>query len=506
MKTIWWGILLSVLLVAGASAQAPQLIGYIQDSTLFGLCIRAAGDQNGDGFDDVWIFRFPPRVSLYFGGNVVNGSPVITIDSLQPDIARVLDVNGDGYDDAAILSRTPHHWKANLYICGPGMDTLRDGWFGVDAPLPLKNITFLSDLNLDGRPEISYWRDDNISVALHACWPSADSIPDLTFYPPNRRGTNYAFGWDMCSGDFNGDGTVDLAIGFPRQDQLHERGEVYFYWGGTSIDTIPDFTIAYPGDWIETRNWYGAGVENAGDVNGDGFEDLLTGPLTWPESTAYIYFGGPAIDTIPDVHFMEYCKLIAPAGDINHDGYADVFTSRYASLLSVGEVRLYLGGTQMDATADWVMHVTDLPCCHTDFGIEVAGIGDYTGDGIDDFAIASNYSVMNGRVYIYAGWQDPTDVDESRQPELPSTFRLSVPYPNPFNAVLTIPFEVDERQHVTIEVCNALGQKVAIILDKEMSAGEHRVTWRAEGTPSGVFFVRAVGKYGVQTKRVVMVK
>ena len=148
----------------------------------------------------------------------------------------------------------------------------------------------------------------------------------------------------------------------------------------------------------------------------------------------------------------------------------------------------------MDSIADIRIYAQDLPGYNINFGGGIAGVGDVNGDGVDDFVAGPSTTIYVGLCMCSLAQgrrQMPTNETAHG---LPTTFLLADPYPNPFNATLSIPFTVNERQHVTIEVCNALGQKVAMLLDKEMPAGEQRVTWQAEGAPSGVYFVRMRGE------------
>jgi len=77
----------------------------------------------------------------------------------------------------------------------------------------------------------------------------------------------------------------------------------------------------------------------------------------------------------------------------------------------------------------------------------------------------------------------------------PVNYELDQNYPNPFNPTTEIAFSIPQSMHVTVDIFNVLGQKVATIVDGTMSAGSHIVTWNArnangEMMPSGVYFYR----------------
>lgn len=70
----------------------------------------------------------------------------------------------------------------------------------------------------------------------------------------------------------------------------------------------------------------------------------------------------------------------------------------------------------------------------------------------------------------------------------PDNIRLLNNYPNPFNASTTINFQLPEPSHVIIEVFDIMGRSVAVLLNSEQAAGNHRLTWNAAELPSGMYF------------------
>jgi hypothetical protein len=77
------------------------------------------------------------------------------------------------------------------------------------------------------------------------------------------------------------------------------QGRAYLYYGGSAMDTTADVTLTGEA----TGNYYGRRVASTGDVNGDGYADVVVG--AWGYNTnqgrAYLYYGGPAMDTTADV-------------------------------------------------------------------------------------------------------------------------------------------------------------------------------------------------------------
>ncbi len=89
--------------------------------------------------------------------------------------------------------------------------------------------------------------------------------------------------------------------------------------------------------------------------------------------------------------------------------------------------------------------------------------------------------------------------------ELPTTFDVGA-YPNPFNPSTTLRFTLPADAHVTLTIYDALGRKVAHLLDERRSAGTHQVRWEARSLPSGLYLYRVQAGAEVRTGRVVLSK
>jgi methionine-rich copper-binding protein CopC len=94
---------------------------------------------------------------------------------------------------------------------------------------------------------------------------------------------------------------------------------------------------------------------------------------------------------------------------------------------------------------------------------------------------------------------------------LPIEFALAQNYPNPFNPSTEIAFSLPSASQVELSVFNVLGQKVVTLLDEQMAAGEHTVTWdgrNSDGSSvsSGVYFYRIAANSFVDTKKMMMLK
>jgi ribosomal protein L31 len=79
-------------------------------------------------------------------------------------------------------------------------------------------------------------------------------------------------------------------------------------------------------------------------------------------------------------------------------------------------------------------------------------------------------------------------------------------YPNPFNPETAVKFTLQSDTYTTIEIYNLKGQKTATILDKEMSAGTHSITWNANQQPSGIYFIKFSAGNITQLSKAVLLK
>jgi len=90
--------------------------------------------------------------------------------------------------------------------------------------------------------------------------------------------------------------------------------------------------------------------------------------------------------------------------------------------------------------------------------------------------------------------------------ELPTDFDLHPGYPNPFNPVTTIEYDVAAQSFVSIQVVDALGRVVATLVDREMAPGHYSAKWNAERVPSGIYIVRLTTGEIMRSQTIVLLK
>jgi hypothetical protein len=168
-------------------------------------------------------------------------------------------------------------------------------------------------------------------------------------------------------------------------------------------------------------------MANAGDVNGDGFEDILVGPGQ-EHGGAALYLGGPGADSIPDLLISApsdptvspvFGAWVSGGGDVNGDGYSDFAVGDTYNAEGHGAVYIYYGGRVLDAVPDLVLR--DPSGTTFQFGPSVSLDSDFNGDAIDDVAVGSPgwesaepcggelplpCGSPQGRTYVYFGGPD----------------------------------------------------------------------------------------------------
>lgn len=518
MKKIFLTLLISLSPLISIHAEVPEILGLIHSDTIqtqFGKEIVHLRDHNNDGFDEILTWGYNKKTFLYQGGCPVDTIADFIFDSVSSCLENVGDINLDAYDDFIVFGYGPYSVKLNLYYGGPTLDTIRDAWFGADTLRGGQHTVLGGDINQNGNNEFICQGAYNQGVVIFfELGSDFDSIPDFKLSPPNETYiVDYdSFGNGLISGDFNGDGLVDIASAYLALGGTSTSGEIWLYWNSPSFDTIPDMKIPRPGGYVDGSNNFGKVLENIGDFNHDGWDDFfVSSELALSDRLGFIFFGGPSIDTIPDIIIDEPGTQASYAGDLNNDGYEDFLTSYPLSFHTAGFVKIFFGGPDADSIPDVVINNYDIEGIQEYFGNDVAGIGDFNGDGIDDFAFSAVNQFSRGEIYIMSGWDDATDVPYEYEPTLPNGFNLYQNYPNPFNNSTTISFEIPYKEVVSLKIYNILGEEVKNLINKELSAGTYNLEWdgtanKGQLVSSGVYLYKLSSSIFTQEMKMVLVK
>jgi hypothetical protein len=107
-------------------------------------------------------------------------------------------------------------------------------------------------------------------------------------------------------------------------------------------------------------------------------------------------------------------------------------------------------------------------------------------DRLNSITVARNISDIAQTIYD-SNFDFTVSIEDETQ-NLPTEFLLSQNYPNPFNPSTKIKFSLPSSGYTTLRIYNALGEEVAVLIDKELDTGSYEVGWNAAGLPSGVYF------------------
>ena len=379
-----------------------------------------AGDVNADGYADLIIGAEHHnsnigRSYVVFGGPGVGNSGALALASLDGRIGFKLDgevqndesgygisaagdINNDGWADV-LIGACYHGGTGRSYLVfgGPGI--------GSSGLLPLANLNGKNGFKLDGEATSSW--------------------------------TGYAL---SGIGDVNGDGVMDLAIG--GYGYASNTGRSYVVFGGlkiggsgllalSSLNGINGFKLT--GETAGDRSGYP--VSAAGDINGDGYADVLIGADGYSAGASrgrsYVVFGGSTMDgsgmlALSSLNGKNGFKLdgevasdtsgcsVSAAGDVNGDGLDDLLVGAYGHASQTGRSYVVFGSRDVGMTG--IMALSSLNGTNgfkldgevsgDASGASVGAAGDINGDGIVDLLVGAPNHAGKGRSYVVFGGPD----------------------------------------------------------------------------------------------------
>jgi hypothetical protein len=240
--------------------------------------------------------------------------------------------------------------------------------------------SFAPDLDLPAG--VVFWRAFGRAGEIHG----RDPGPTWELFVP-ARSAPHPTSWGTLP-DFDGDGLADVVVAGQYVDG--NTGRLYLYRGTRDgLSATPDATRSGPDG---TNGEFGCTVSSAGDVDGDGFADLIVGApwAAMSQGRTYLYRGGPrgpseeplVLATPPGA--SRFGAKVSWAGDVDGDGYADVIVGEPGvDFEAPGRAWLFFGARDGFRAALKIDPVAGA----AQTGSVVAGLGDLDGDGFADFGI-----------------------------------------------------------------------------------------------------------------------
>ena len=348
-------------ITSGSASTADTIIVGEEIGDAFGGPVKVIGDLNGDGLNELAVSarHYGPAVGsvyVFYGSTTPFPSNMQAVDAdiiIRGENSELLgkvavgDLNDDDIPDLIVggpwNSSVFSHAGAIHVFYGPVASGIyfsnqaQVNMYGKEDHDYLGGIS-IGDLNEDGIDDlaVSAHRGGAKPGQCYIFYGSDTGIPDnvdsaaVTFSAPTPQAGDY-FGAPIDMADFNGDDIADLVVGSYGKDNYN--GAVYVYYGAIGgIPTVPGtiLTAETPGDI------FGWNLDGDGDINGDGYEDLLVGAWHYEGGgAAYVFYGGPL--GIPSVSGGEadlifrgfnpgddFGRGVAGLGDINGDCLGDV--------------------------------------------------------------------------------------------------------------------------------------------------------------------------------------
>jgi len=493
-------------------------------------------DINKDSHLDAVVGNWNDTYVYYGGYGILDTQVDITYTGRM---LAVCDYNGDGSEDMIAMhftnydsSRYDYDGELLFYWGSDTTELAIDTIADYSIPLPTLYPTIESftvgldkvgiekgDFNNDDKTDLVFnsYSYDGSRGGIYIYIGRSIPVDTSDFILPGAHAGAY-YGRYFQVGNINDDEFDDLLIS---SRQPRTMGVTYdsinylhIFYGSDNFEPIQGNESELYSSFVNppdsTADWF-LRTFSVDDINGDGIDDLVIGRsfYNYPHISTVHYGSINGMDTIPSFTFIQDTTnpfffsaggVTQNIGDYNMDGFDDFIMSP----AGYQQFALHFGTPYPNNINRY--GARGYSNAHPRFPEKGINIGDQTNDSVNDIAVivVGGSATGNGYVLMLYGQDIPTDIKE--ESSLPIDINLFQNFPNPFNPITTIKYDLPNTSDVSLIIYDILGRKVKELVNTKQEAGRYEVQFNASNLASGVYIYQLNAEKYINSKKMILLK